>query len=133
MIRRMFRQLTNFSYQRTPVQAVGFYLFYLILTVLAAAIAGGIAGLVSPETSPETSFESGQRFGTLIAVVISLALSYLVLGQKQRLGNPGYLLLGIAGGLGALLLGGLLGIVAPAILSTRSSGSASSAGATPAT
>jgi len=41
----MFRELMNFSYQRTALQAVGRYLTFLIIGIFIGAIAGGILAI----------------------------------------------------------------------------------------
>lgn len=111
----MFSGLTDFAKVRTALGAVGFYLFYLLVTILVAALAGGLMGAIDPNAG----FEGGARAGTVVAAAMSLVLSFLVLSRRGATGHPVYLLIALAGAIGALLLGGLAGTLAPAILSTR--------------
>lgn len=110
----MFTGLLDFDYRRTGRQAIGFYLFYLLLTIVASAIAGGLTGLFVAG-----GVDLGIRVGTFVAVIVSLALSAAVLSKRGRFAHPGYVLLSLVCALGALFAGGLVGIVAPAFLSTR--------------
>jgi hypothetical protein len=116
----MFRSLTDFSRPRSPLEALGFYLFYLLVSLLAGALIGGLAALLSPGQS----FEAGTRAGALLAVLLSLALSSLLLSQRGLLAHPGYLVIALVSAVAALFGGGLLGLIGPAFLSTREPGPA---------
>ena len=111
----MFRHLTDFGYSRPLAGAVGFYLFYFVVTVLVAAASGGLVGL----WVKGAGFQTGAALGASISMAFSLALSYVILRAKGLLMHPGYVLVAILGGLGAVFEGGLLGMIAPAFLSSR--------------
>lgn len=114
----MFRHLTDFGYRRGGLEAVGFYLAYLLLVILLSAVMGGVAGVASPSNG----FEAGVRIGTVIAMIVSLSLSFAVLTRRGLSRHPGYLVLALASAAGAWFLGGLLGVLVPAFLTTRSGG-----------
>jgi hypothetical protein len=60
----------------------------------------------------------GVGIGAVIAAIVSATLSYLVLKAKNRLGNfSSILLIVLAAGLG--LLAGLIGMIVPAVLTTK--------------
>lgn len=111
----MFKKLTDFSYKRTKVQALGFYIAYFVLTVIVSGLVGGILGLVIPNPS----FESGVRIGTFIAIIFSVGLSFFVL-KKKRLQDFKLIVITILSGVLALFGGGLLGLIPAAYLSTLS-------------
>lgn len=111
----MFKNLTNFAYQRTPKEAVGFYIAFLVLIMLIAAIMGGVLALVMPNFS----FNSGVRIGTICALISSLGLSFVILKEKKSLGNFSLILLALLSGLLSLLAGGLGGLIPVAYLTTR--------------
>lgn len=111
----MFRQLGNFGYQRNIVQAVGFYLIYLVSGVIAiaglaflAALANGISG-----------YEQGLQFGTALGMMLTALLAFLVLKAKGLLRHAGYLLVGLLSVAGAAAGGLLLSLIFVAFLTTR--------------
>jgi len=111
----MFRKLTDFSYKRSFKEALGFYLGYLLLIVLASMILGGVSGLVLGNQSTEI----GLRIGNLVAVIAVLALSFMILSKKDLSGNFGMILVALLSGILAFLGGSLLGLIPAAYLSTK--------------
>lgn len=111
----MFSNLTDLSYTRNFKQAVGFYIAYLILIVIAAALLGGLFGVVAGNNS----FDAGVNVGTYLAVIFSVTISFAILYKKKLIGNFVYLIIAIAAGVLALFGGGLLGIIPAAFLSTK--------------
>ena len=55
----MFRNLMNYPYKRTPLEAIGFYLAYFVALLLLGGIAGALAGLVSGPDSLGISGRAG--------------------------------------------------------------------------
>ena len=114
----MFKDLLLFEKDRTPKEALGFYLAYLLLT----ALLGGIAGFLFTPSAPSMTFEEGFQAGSVVgqnlAVIFCLALSFMILYKKKKLQNFGLVLVGILSGIGAIFLGGLLGLVPTAYLTT---------------
>ncbi len=113
----MFRQLLDFSHQRSLVQALGFYLAYPVTGIVFLAIVGGVAGMLVSGLG----FDGGLMIGTVGAVIISPVLSLLVLREKGQLGHIGLLLLALLSGVGAAVGGLLLGLLVVAFLTTRPS------------
>ncbi len=114
----MFKKLTDFTYVRTGKEAFGFYLAYLLFIVILSAVVSGVfvgLGLLSPENG----FHNGMRLGTAVAITCSVALSLLVVSQKRLAGSFSYILLSLLAGLLATFGGGLLGLVIPAIITTK--------------
>ena len=72
----MFRELFNFSYRRTVVQAIGFYLFYLVFAMLLGGIAGAVA--FGYHLVPGADFKAALRVGSTIAPVIPIVIGGLV-------------------------------------------------------
>ena len=68
----MFKEPFNFSLQRTPLQALGWYLFFFLL----AAVLGGIAGAIVTNFGPghpmtiADSFHAGAHAGRYISPII---------------------------------------------------------------
>lgn len=110
----MFSNISDFGYKRSALQAAGFYIVYLILTVITAAIAGMFFGAASGSSS----FEMGQKIGMIVAILFVLFLSFLILQSKKLLGNYTYLLIAAGGGILAFFGGGLLGLIVTAYLTT---------------
>ena len=112
----MFKKLTEFSYKRTALEAVGFYLAWLVLLLLTGALAGVFIGSAVP---PEKALSYSLIAGQTLAFVMCPTLSGLILAQK-KLYSFGYILLVILTGFVALL-GAVCGLIPAAFLTTRKS------------
>lgn len=117
----MFSNLTDLSFKRSAIQAVGFYIAYLVLTVVLGGLAGGVFSILTSDLTVAGSYLSGVRIGAVLAVVVSTSLAFVVVSKKQRLSNFLYLILIVLSGILALLAGGLAGLIIPAFLTTRAS------------
>ena len=113
----MFRRLTDFGHQRTLVEAIGFYLAYLLLGILLGAVLGAVAGLVTGNVG----FEGGLAIGATVAIGICPVMAFIILGAKGLLGHLGYVAVAVLSVVGAALGGLLLGLVFVAFLTTRPS------------
>lgn len=104
------------------MEAIGFYLAYLLLGIILGGIIGGISGaLFAKEDTFQAGFEIGSKVGVVVSVTYCLVISYMVLKNKNLLSNFLYLLLGLASGVLATFGGGLLGLLPTAFLTTRGS------------
>lgn len=79
----MFRNLTTFAYKRTPKEAIGFYLAYLLIYLVIGALQGTITTVIAGSTDVGLI----TRVGTVISVLLSLILAVLILKSKHLLGN----------------------------------------------
>ena len=111
----MFKQLSNLAYQRTAIEAVGFYIAYLLLCILLGGVGGGIAGLFADDP-----FQAGLVVGSIIGVVFCSTLALAVAIQKRVLNDFVSWILIVLAVLLAILLGGIGGLIPIAVLSTRS-------------
>ena len=116
----MFKKLTDFGHKRNFVQAIGFYLAYLLLIALIGALLGAMSGALS-ETTVD-AFNLGIQMGLIVAVALSITLCILIIKSKKLQNNFLYILLTIVAGILAIFLGGLGGLIVPAFLSTRKKG-----------
>lgn len=112
----MFKNLFNFSYKRSLIEAIGFYIAYLVTIILGSAVLAALLGLV---TGNENSFGFGFRIGNIVAIITSLSLSFIILKNRNLFGNFFYTLLFLLSGLLAYLGGGILGLIPVSFLSTR--------------
>ncbi|HEY4517353.1 MAG TPA: hypothetical protein VJI74_00500 [Candidatus Paceibacterota bacterium] len=117
----MFKNLSNFSYERNWKEAVGFYLAWLFFTLLVAFLAGFFSGIVFSTLSPSTQlpFSLGVKIGTVFAVIISLTLGILIVKGKGTVKEFSSIILIVASGLLAIFFGGLGGLIIPAYLTTK--------------
>ncbi|KKR76758.1 MAG: hypothetical protein UU21_C0004G0025 [Candidatus Levybacteria bacterium GW2011_GWA2_40_8] len=111
----MFSKLMDFGYKRTPIQALGFYIAYLVLTVAISILAAGVLGT----TLNNNGFSFGSSIGNIIAVIVVLVVSYMVTSSKGFLKDFKYVLLLALSGLLALFGGALLGLIPTAYLTTK--------------
>jgi len=100
----MFKDLTKFGTHRTTNQAIGFYIAYLIATMLVAMIA---AGLFGAGASNSDAFATGVRIGSAVAILVSVGG-----GEFKNI------LIGLLAGILAYFGGGLLGLIPVAYLTT---------------
>ena len=112
----MFKNLLDFGYKRTWLQAVGFYLAYFLLIIIIGFLAGALMGLIFSGGSVSAM---GVQIGNILAIVICLALSFTILYKKNQHKNFGLVLLALLSGILAFLGGGLLGLIPAAFLTTR--------------
>jgi hypothetical protein len=115
---RMFKKLTDFTYVRKGNEAFGFYLGYLLFIIILSAIISGIF-LGIGYSYPVQGIVIGMKLGTAVAITCSTILSLLVVSQKKLAGNFNYILLSLCAGLLAAFGGGLIGLIIPAILTTK--------------
>jgi len=114
----MFKKLTDFSYTRSGKEALGFYLAYFVFAILASMVVSGIFSILVPIRFGE-AYYTGVRVGTFVSVLSSLTIAYLIVVKKNLSNNFGYILLTLLAGVSAFLGGGLLGMIIPALLTTK--------------
>jgi len=107
----MFRNLTDFKFKRTGLQAFGFYLAYLFLFLLLGFLSGFIMALIGAR-------DNAFSIGVLVAMITSPTLTFLVLYQKGLVNKLGYILLLVLTPILAFLAGALVGLIPVAILTT---------------
>jgi hypothetical protein len=111
----MFNNLTDFGYQRSTKEAIGFYIAYLFLIIILGLIlAFGLGSIMQKD-----AYNFGLIIGNVVAIVVSLGVSFLILKEKKLLGNSGFILLAILSGVLATILGGLGGLIPAAYLTTK--------------
>ena len=111
----MFNDLFVFGKQRSRREAAGFYLFYWLLGVFITSV-----GLfVGSGWRFQEGFAEDLWIGPyFFAMVFSLTLAFLVLGGKNKLRNPWLVILALLSGVGAYVLGALVGLIPVAYLTT---------------
>lgn len=116
----MFTKLLDFSYKRTPLQALGFYLAYLFLSILIGFLFGALAGLLySGSTSDQALYENIIKGGIVLVVLLSPAICLLILKTKGLLNNFGYILIVVLSAILAFFGGAILALIPAAFLTTR--------------
>ena len=116
----MFRQLMNFSHQRTALQAVGWYLVFLLMGILFGAIAGGILAIGVASFTDDGALQL--RYLAFIIGKITI-IPYHVVLAVALLWRRSKAVLNIFLALLAVLLsaffGALAGLIPLAVLTTR--------------
>lgn len=110
----MFQELMNFSYRRTPLQALGWYLFFLFIGGAIGFLAGGVAGTGSTAL---IGFQRGALAGNITAVPYHITLGILLLWNRPK--GVANILLALAGAVVSVLLGAVGGLIPLAALTTR--------------
>lgn len=111
----MFKNLTDYGYQRNAKEAIGFYLAYLFLIIFSCGMLGGLIGMITQSGD----FSLGVRVGTIMAIMAAVVLSFLILKEKKSLDNIGCLLLAIISAVLAFFSGGLGGLIPVAYLTSK--------------
>ncbi|HUW97477.1 MAG TPA: hypothetical protein VMV40_01355 [Acidiferrobacter sp.] len=112
----MFKGLLSFGMVRTPLQAFGFYVAYLLVGVLIGALAGGLSA-VAGGTPGVSNFALGLRYGAVAGTIYVAAIGITVVAKKNL--GFGYYLLALLGAIMALFGGALLGLIPVAFMTTR--------------
>jgi len=111
----MFKNLTDLSYKRTTKEAVGFYIAYLLIFM----IAGAIGGVLFLNVENSESFAAGVNIGSKISIILSIIISFSVIYAKKISNNFGYIILALISPILAAFGGGLLALIPIAYLTTR--------------
>jgi drug/metabolite transporter (DMT)-like permease len=113
----MFQHLTDFAYQRTKKQALGFYLAYLALIIAI----GGLLGIFIQATSPSQKDMIGTIYsaGSLLAILAPFLLALTVAVSKRIYTQVSVILVILLSGVLGSLAGGMLGLIPVAYLTTR--------------
>ncbi len=116
----MFGHLTDFKFRRTTKQAVGFYIVYLLATVLIVGIISYMYLEMSGRSfsSDDESFSVVAQVDSKAVVVIVLALSILILNAKKLIRNSRSLIIVLIAVAFTFVGGGLLGFIPVAYLTT---------------
>ena len=115
----MFKNLTSFGYQRSTIEAVGFYLTYLLLLMIAA---GGLVSMLGVAMGQSDNLNFGFTVGNMLAVIACSGISFLILKEKKLLSNYGFILLALLAGVIAFFIGAIGGLIPAAFLTTRAAG-----------
>jgi hypothetical protein len=113
--RLMFRELMNFSYRRTPLQALGWYLIFFLIAFVIGFVFGAVAGFFS-ETDQEVA-QIGFAVGQRATIAYHIILGILLLWNRPK--NAANILLAFAGVVLSMLLSALGGLIPLAVLTTR--------------
>jgi len=117
----MFKKLMDFSYKRTALEAIGFYLAYFLFFLFTLAIIGGFHSALTHPTSQQETLQTGHKIGLVFSVILCPLISFVILAKKKLLNNVFYIIVALLSGLLALPLGAILGLIPAAFLTTRPS------------
>lgn len=109
----MFTHPTDLSYRRSPLEALGFYIVYLVLILALSASVAYVTNFFSND--PELALWASRFFGGLAITVLSFSL----LRAKELTKQPGLVLLAFISGVLSLYLSPPVGLLVAAYLSTR--------------
>jgi len=110
----MLTKLTNFNYKRTFLEAVLFYIAYLILLfLLTFSVAASLSSFIAE------FYLDAHMAGVIIVTIGSIILSFLILLEKNLLGNFPCLLTVLLAGFLAFLFGAFVGMIPVAFLTTK--------------
>jgi hypothetical protein len=113
--RGMFQELMNFSYQRTKLQALGWYLIYLLIGLVIAFVLGRCIDFII--TDPERAFQVGFVVGQFSAIPYNILLGTLLIWHRMKEGVN--ILLVLAGIVLSIILGFPGGLIPLAVLTCR--------------
>lgn len=108
----IFGNMFDFSFDRSFIEAIGFYIAYLIIIMFVLVLLGGIGVLIGLD------YFSTAQFGNLIAVISCLSLALVVLIKKNFIGNLLFIFLGLISVTLSIYGGAMSGLIFIAYLST---------------
>lgn len=111
----MFRNLFTYSYTRTPLQAVGFYIAHVLLTVLFGLVTTMVLITITGNSSEQFII----RIAVALSILSSLFVSFTVIEKKKKMKQTSYVIIALASGVLALLGGSIFGMLPAAYLSTK--------------
>jgi hypothetical protein len=117
----MLGNLTNFSSKKNWKQALIFYLAYFLLGLfitLLASLPEAMLGLVS---GANLEILRKLHVGLIVSVIFCWIISGILLKNKKLFYNFGYIILALLSGVLAYFGGLLLGLIIPAIITTKQS------------
>ncbi len=115
----MFKNLMVFSYKRNWKEAIGFYIVFILICLVLGGIGGALSYNGSSTANAQQTYEQGVHVGTWIALIYCLVIAGILVNTKKLYTNFGYILLVIATGILSVFGGALLGLIIPAIITTR--------------
>ena len=114
----MFRNLINFDYKRNKKEAIGFYIAYMLSSILLiSALSIWVVISQRNTTVQETNFF---QLGHFVAIAICVTLSMLIVHAKKLYKNFLAMVLVMSSIILSLYMATLLGLIPVAILSTFS-------------
>lgn len=113
---RMFYRINDFAFARNARQALGFYLFHLMVGLLGFVLAVVCYKLLFGLPEGDAGLLWLSKVASAVALVYVGYLNYRLLEAKNRLGQPKMWALALLG-LSLSLAGMLLGLVVAACLS----------------
>jgi hypothetical protein len=113
--RGMFAELMNFSYQRTGLQAFGWYLIYVLIGIVIGFVSGRFVDFVISD--PQEAFKIGLTVGQFSAIPYHILVGTLLIWHRKKDGANVLLLLG--GIVLSIILGALGGMIPFAFLTRR--------------
>ena len=111
----MFRELMNFSYQRTALQAFGWYLTFLVIGITLAGIAATI--FAPGATTFAEGVQGGLVIGRLVNPLYHIVLAAALLWSRWRAVLN--IFLALAAVLISVFIGAVGGLILLAVLTTR--------------
>lgn len=109
----MFKELTNFKYDRNWKEAIGFYLGYFLFLLIIGITLATIFGLIFNFT-----YQDGVKMGIVIAVIACPTFCFIILYKKKILNKFILILLSVFSGVLALYGGAIFGLIIPAYFTT---------------
>ena len=118
----MFKNLLSYETKRTALQALGFYLFYVLIAILSIFIVGVLIGialsLANPEYAKLHGYKVGNMMGVVLAIISSPLLAFTIIRKKGQSKVTLNVVLTIISALVALLGGVILGFIPAAYFTT---------------
>ena len=114
----MLSHLTDFGYQRSKKQALGFYLTYALALIVIGGVVGFWAGLVQLQLNHAAmDYQQLGYVGAIIAAIGSAGIAYAVVASKNL--KAAYLLAVLLAAIAGGLAGGFVGLIFAAVVSTK--------------
>ena len=114
----MFGKLLDFTRVRSPHQALGFYLIYVLIIILLSTITGGFFGFIYGNNSNEIE-QIAKISGHAVSMIFCLTLYVLVMARKGFQQKEIYIFLALIVFILALVSGPIGGLAPVSYITTK--------------
>jgi hypothetical protein len=110
----MFQHLLNFGYQRRGIEVLGFFIAYLLGTIMAGAVAGSIVASVFGGDAARINW----KIDTITASIVMLLVTFFIIKQKHLGPNIIFMLLPLGTAILSQFLTPAIALIIPSFLSS---------------
>lgn len=111
----MFQHLFNFGYQRRGIEVIGFFIAYMLGTIMLGAVVGSTVASIFGGDAARTNW----RVDSITASIVMLLLTHFIIRQKHlHTISPLFMILPLGTSILSLFVTPTIALIIPSILSS---------------